>query len=73
MRRTLAFLISLLVALNFAWICPVSAKTDYSRIRVALASMGAPDTGLTHTKLSATKKLTKIAKIRRIKLHRLER
>ena len=44
MRRILAIFVSFLVALNFVRVRPVSAQVDYSRIRVALASMGAPDT-----------------------------
>jgi hypothetical protein len=42
MRRFLAALISLMVALNFAWVKPASAAIDYSTIRVKLTSMGTP-------------------------------
>ncbi len=42
MRRFLAVLLSLLVAFNFVWVKPAYASIDYSMIRVALTSMGAP-------------------------------
>jgi stage II sporulation protein D len=41
MRRLLAFITSLLVALNFIGVMPASAANDYSIIRVRLDSMGA--------------------------------
>ena len=41
MRRFIAALVSLLVALNFVWVKPATAAVDYSTIRVKLTSMGA--------------------------------